>query len=177
MDDRRRLHTELLALLDELDVADQVTQCSGRGAATDRDRVRGRSPRRQLVVELLAGDLQFAPVVRRTAHEVQLGAEQLREQLVPRRVDRARARQDEVDLEAEHGAGGGRHPAVVGLAGSDGDERPGTGAQRLGTQELQLAGLVATGAEPRQVVALDPQPGPAGQARSPLERGRQRRQP
>ena len=177
VDDRRRPHVELPALLDELDVADQVAQCSGRRAATDRDRVRGRSGRGQLVVELLAGDLQLAPVVRRTAHEVQLGAEQLGEQLVPRRRGPG-ASPDSTRCTSRPSTA----PAAAVIRqwldwlGSDGDERPGTGAQRLGAQELELAGLVAAGAEPRQVVALDPQPGPARQARSPLERGRQRRQ-
>ena len=85
VDDRRRLHAERPALLDELDVGDQVAERAGRRAAADRDRVRGRTRRGQLVGELLAGDLQLAPVVRRTADVVQLGAEQLGEQLVPGR--------------------------------------------------------------------------------------------
>ena len=131
----------------------------------------------QLVGQLLAGDLQLTPVVRRAADEVQLGAEPLGQQQVAGRPQRPVARQHEVDLEAEHGAGGGRHPAVVGLRRADGDQRAGAAAQRLGAQELQLAGLVAAGAEPGQVVALDPQPGPARQPGPPLERGRQRGQP
>ena len=138
----------------------------------------GAAPGRgQLVGELLAGDLQLAPVVRRAADVVQLGAEQLGEQLVAGRPVRAVARQHEVHLQAEHGAGGRRHPAVVGLPGADRDERPGAGPQRLAAQELQLAGLVAAGAEPGEVVALDPQAGAAGQARPALQRRRQRRQP
>ena len=126
--------------------------------------------------ELLAGDLELAPVVRRAADVVELGAEQRRQQLVAGRPQRPVAGQHEVDLEAEHGAGGGRDPAVVGLLGADGDQGPGAQLERLAAEELQLARLVAAGAEPGQVVALDPQPGAARQPGTALERRRQRRQ-
>ena len=49
MDDRRRLHAERPALLDELDVGGQVAQRTGRRAAADRDRVRGGAAGGQLV--------------------------------------------------------------------------------------------------------------------------------
>ena len=127
----------------------------------------------QLVGQLLAGDLQLAPVVRRASDEVQLSPEPLGEQQVSGQPHRSIARQDEVDVETEHGPCCGSHPAVVRLRRADGDQAAGAAAQRLGAQELQLARLVPTGTEPRQVVTLDPQPSAARQPGAALERGRQ----
>ena len=79
---RRRAHAERPALLDELDVGDDVPERADGGAAADRDRVRRGALRLEVGGELLAGDLQLAPVARRAADVVQLGAEQLGEQLV-----------------------------------------------------------------------------------------------
>ncbi len=76
----------------------------------------------QLVGDLLAGDLQLAPVVLGAADEVELSTEQHVEQLIALGTRRAVAGQYEVHLHAEHGAGGGRHATVVGLGGPHGDE-------------------------------------------------------
>src|SRR5258708_25387670 len=45
---------------------------------------------------------------------------------------------------------------MVGLRCATGDQRVGTLGQRIGRQELELAGLVAAGKEAQQIVALDP---------------------
>ena len=131
---------------------------------------------RQLIGQLLAGDLQLTPVVRRASDEVQLSPEPLRKQQVSGQPQRSIPRQHEMDVEPEHGPRGGRHPAVVRLRRADGDQAAGAAAQRLGAQELQLASLVPTGTQPRQVVTLDPQPSAARQTGASLQRGRQRGQ-
>ena len=116
---------------------------------------------------------QLAPVAVVGTRVVQLGAEQRRQQLVAGRRVGPVARQHQMDLEPEHGAGGRGHPAVVRLRGADGHERAGAGRQRLAAQELELARLVAAHAEPGEVVALDPQPPSARQLGPPLQRCRQ----
>ena len=169
VDDCCRAHPHDPALLDELDVRGDVTERADRGAAADRDRVRRRTLRLEVGSELLAGDLQLAPMGGRASDEVQLGSEQLGEQLVARRPRRPRSGEHEVDLEAEHGARRRRHPAVVRLRGAHGHQRAGTAAERVAAQELQLAGLVPTGTKAGEVVALQPQTHTAGQPRPPLQ--------
>ena len=146
------------------------------GAPADGDRVRHGPVAGELGGELLAGDLELAPVVGRAADVVELGPEHRRQQLVAHRPQWLVAGHHEVDLEAEDGAGGSRDPAVVGLLGPDGDQRPGAELERLAAEELQFARLVAPGAEPGQVVALDPEPDAAGQPGAAFEGRRQGRQ-
>ena len=49
---------------------------------------------------------------------------------------------------------------MVGLRRAAGDQRVAALRQRIGGEELELAGLVAAGKEAEQVVALDPDLGP-----------------
>ena len=108
---------------------------------------------------------------------MQLRPEQGRQQLVADRGLGPLAGQHEVDLEPQHGTGGGRHAAVVGLRRADRHQRACTGGLCRAAQVLELARLVAAHSEPGQVVALHPQPRAAGQQRPALERRRQGRQP
>jgi hypothetical protein len=107
---------------------------------------------------------------------VRSGAEQRREELVADRSLRRRAAEHEVDGEAQPRAGRRGHAAVVRLAGTDGDQ----GVRALGhgqpAQVLELPGLVASHPETRQVVALDPEAGTAGQEWALLQRRGQRGQ-
>ncbi len=112
----------------------------------------------QLVGERLAGDLEFAPVALLRSGEVQMGAEERRQQLVAGGRLGAIARQHQVDLEPEHRAGGSRHPAVVRLRGTDGDQRARALGHRGAAEELELACLVPAHPEPGEVVALHPEP-------------------
>ena len=155
----------------------RVAGRADRGRPADRDRERSRAVVLQLLRQRLACDLQLAPRALTGAGEVQLRAEQRRQQLVADRNVGPIARQHEVHLQPEHGTGRRRHPAVVRLSGADRHERARSGGLRRAAQVLQLARLVAAHAEPGEVVALDPQPHATGQQRPTLERRRQRRQP
>ena len=172
---RRRVHdgggleANVGALVHQLDERCCVAERTRRGAPADRDRVRCRTVGGELISEGVGGDHQLTPVALGGAGVVQLGAEQDRQELVAGRALGTLARQHEMHLDAEHGAGGRRQPAVVRLGGADGHERACAGDDRLAAQELQLADLVATHAEAGQVVALDPQPLPAGQFGPALE--------
>ncbi len=174
--DRRRLDAGRGALFHQLDERRRVAERTGRGAPPDRNRVRRRAVGGERVGQGISGDHQLAPVALVGTGVVQLGAEQRRQELVARRSLGSVARQHEVHLDPEHGAGRRRQPAVVRLRGADGHERAGAGADRIAAQELQLADLVAAHAQAGQVVALDPQPLPARQLRPALERCRQQRQ-
>ncbi len=129
-----------------------------------------------------AGDLELTPVVSGRTGVVELGAEQLRQQLVARRRAGSGpvAGEHEVYLEPEHRAGGRRHPTMVGLCCPDGDECPRPGRDGCTAQEFEFACLVPAAAETGQVITLHPEAGTAGSSRhSPgeqragLERGRQ----
>ena len=150
-----------------------VPERTRRRTPADRDRVRPQPVGGERVGDRLAGDLEFAPVMVRRTGEVELRTEQGRQQLVPRRRSARRlvARQHQVDLDAEPGAGRRRHPAVVRLRRTDGDERLGVGGHRRAAQELELACLVAPAAEPGQIVTFHPQPGAARQASHRLRAG------
>ena len=67
---------------------------------------------------------------------------------------------------AELGRDGGGLAAVIGLDGALGDHRVGALGLGVGHQELELAGLVAAGAEAGAVVALDPELRAAQQLRA-----------
>ncbi len=108
--------------------------------------------------------------------EVQLSAEQGGQRGVALQPLRPIAGQDEMDLQSEPSTGGRGHPAVVRLRRTDGDERASAGRHSLGTQELQFARLVASGAEAGEVIALHPQARTAGKLRPAFERSRQRRE-
>ena len=66
--------------------------------------------------------------------------------------------------------------AVVRLRRAAGDQRVGAFGERIGHQELELAGLVAAGEEAEQVVALDPDLGAAAAGALRRERGAEARQ-
>ena len=70
----------------------------------------------------VGGDHQLAPVALVGTGVVQLGTEQRRQELVAGRTLGSLARQHEVHLDPEHGAGRRRQPAVVRLCGADGHE-------------------------------------------------------
>ena len=176
MHDRRRFDAGRGALFHQLDERGRVAERAGRGAAPDRDRVRRRAVVGERVGQSVSGNHQLAPMALVGAGVVQLGTEQRRQELVAGRSLGSVARQHEVNLDPEHGAGRRRQPAVVRLRGADGHERAGAGADRIAAQELQLADLVAAHAQTGQVVALDPQPLPACQPRPALERCGQQRQ-
>ncbi len=59
---------------------------------------------------------------------------------------------------------GGGLPGVVGLGRASGDHAVGSGGERLGQQEFELAGFVAAGGQPGLIVALDEQIGSAESA-------------
>ena len=143
-------------------------------AATDRDGEGPPPAGPQLLGQGVLRDLEGVPG--RHPGEVQLGAEEARQELVAGRLGRGVAAQHQVDGPAEASAGRRGHAAVVGLAGADRDQRVRAVRLRRAAQELQLPGLVPTHAEAGEVVALDPQPGAAGQHRSPLQRRGQRGQ-
>ncbi len=174
--DRPRHDAGGVALVEQLGVGGDVAEGADRRAPADRDRVGRQAVGGELGRQLLPGDLQLAPVVVGTTDEVQLGTEQRRQREVALESCRTIPREHEVDVETQPGTGGGGHPAVVRLRRADRDERPSARGNRLGTQELQLARLVAAGTEAGEVVALHPEAGTAGQLRSAFERRRQRRQ-
>ena len=62
----------------------------------------------------------------------------------------------EAALEALLDRRGERDAAVVGLRGAAGHQGVGALGQRVGDEELELAGLVAAGREPELVISLDP---------------------
>ena len=64
--------------------------------------------------------------------------------------------EQDVAVHAEARGEGGRLSRVVGLRGALGHDHVGALLDRLGHQELELAGLVAAGRKSRAVVALDP---------------------
>ena len=70
---------------------------------------------------------------------------------------------------------------MVRLNAAAGDERVGAGLQRVGSDELQLAHLVAAERKRQGIVALDQEPGAAAerpsQAAQLLDRGRMRASP
>ena len=73
------------------------------------------------------------------------------------------------------GAGGG-HPRPVGLHARPGDDAVASLGDRVGEDEVELSRLVAAEGEPRLVVPLDEEAGPAefgGEGRHLLERRRQ----
>ena len=88
---------------------------------------------------------------------MQVGTEQVRQQLVADQHVGLVAGQHQVGLDAQPGTGRGRHPAVVRLPCADGDQAVRTVGLRLTTEELEFAGLVPAHAEAGQVVALEPQ--------------------
>ena len=96
---------------------------------------------------------------------VRLGPEQRRQELVACRPLGCRAAEHEVDVQAEPRSGRRGHAAVVRLAGADGDQGVGTLGESHAAEMLELAGLVAAHPQARQVVALHPEPGTAGQQR------------
>ena len=76
---------------------------------------------------------------------------------------------------AEPGRGGRGLSGVIRLHGARCDEGVGTHLPRRGQEILELAGLVATAAESRAVVTLDPDAGSAeglAEPRQRLQRGR-----
>lgn len=79
-------------------------------------------------------------------------------------------------VEPETG-GGRRHLALaVRLHDAAGDQAVGAGGDRLVEHGIELAQLVAAAAEAGQVLALDPQRGPAEMAAEPTERLERRRE-
>jgi hypothetical protein len=90
-------------------------------------------------------------------------AEQPEQQVVARRVGAEAARdallEDQAALHPLAHRRRRRQPAVVRLHRTHGDERVRALRERVGDQELELAGLVAAGGEPEQVVAFDPELG------------------
>ena len=98
-----------------------------------------------------------------------MSPESIGQELVPLEHRRAIAGQYEMGLDAENGTGGGRHSTVVRLTGTHRDETCRTGRHGVTTEELQFAGLVATHAQAGQIVALDPQSGTVGKARTLLD--------
>ena len=93
-----------------------------------------------------------------------VGAEEAHQQVVALHllvVDAAHRPQDQVQLEAQAGAGGRHLPAVVGLHGGAGDDHLGALLQGVGQGELEHARLVAAEGQARQVVALDEDVGAA----------------
>ncbi len=172
--DRSRPQSGRLALALELDERrGEADRADGRAAA-DRDGEGPPPAGPQLLGQGVLRDLEGVPG--RHPGEVQLGAEEARQELVAGRLGRGVAAQHQVDGPAEASAGRRGHAAVVGLAGADRDQRVRAVGLRRAAEELQLPGLVATHAQAGEVVALDPQPGAAGQHRPPLQRRGQRGQ-
>ncbi len=174
MDDRPRVAAGVRALRHELRERRRETSRSDRRAAADGNGEGSPALRTQLRGQPVLRLFELTPVIR--AGMVRPRAEERREELVAGRSLRRRAAEHQVDVQAEPGARGRGHPAVVGLAGSDGDERVSALGHRRTAQVLELAGLVAAHPQPRQVVALDPQAGTPGQQRPPLQRRGQRGQ-
>ena len=123
---------------------------------------------------------------REALHAVQidhgdLGAHQpVEQQVALQRRPLLAVQQDQRHLEAELARRAGDLTAPVGLGVGAGDHRVGARRQNVGEQELELARLVAAEREPGQVVALDPDVGPAerrAEARAVLERRRQMGEP
>ena len=76
-----------------------------------------------------------------------------------------RAAQDEVDVEARPGAGGGRQPAVVRPAPARRHQRVGALGERRPDEELEVAQLVPAERQRQEVLALDPDLDPAAERR------------
>ncbi len=87
-----------------------------------------------------------------------------------------RSRQDEVDVEPRDRPGRGRQPAVVRPASAGRDEAIGVLGQRRPDEHLEVAQLVAAEGQRKEVLALDPELGPAAErGRQPWQRGERRR--
>ena len=131
----------------------------------------GRSPSaKSCSVDGLPLDLQLTPVALGGSGEVQLGTEQRRQQLVAGGGRGAVTGEHEVHLETESSTGSSGHPTVVRLRRADRDERLRAAGDGVTAEELELARLVATATETGEVVALDPQPRPAVEHRTRLQR-------
>jgi hypothetical protein len=157
---RRALPLELGERSREADGADG-------GAATDGDGEGPPPTGPQVVGQRVLRDLERIPG--RHAREVELGAEEARQELVAGRFGRGVAAEHQVDRPAQAGAGRRGHSAVVGLAGADRDQRVRAGRLRRAAEQLQLPGLVASHAQAGQVVTLHPEPGAPRQHRPPLQ--------
>ena len=148
----------------ELERAGNVAEHADRAGAADRDHVGMFASGTQGSHDL--GDHRSLvragchPGVVGGADEVNLGAKEMVEQQVALDLGRVRSRgQDEARAEPDHPARRCRHPGVVGLHATGRDEHRGAFAQRIGDEELQLAGLVPPAGEAGEVVALDEDPG------------------
>ena len=172
---RSRPAAHRLALLRQLGKGGDEGRRAGRGAAAHRYGIGAPAGRGEIGCQLVLGRFQLVPGT--GAGEVGSRSEQRRQQLVAARRGRRLAAEDEVDGQAEPGAGGGRHPTVVGLTRTHGHQRVGAGRQCRTAQQLELAGLVATHAQPGEIVPLDPQAGAAREPWTLLQRSGQGGQP
>jgi hypothetical protein len=96
---------------------------------------------------------------------VHLSAEHQRQELVPRRLLSELGcvtGQDKVNFHPQPNSRCGSHPTVIRLSCADGDQRLSTPGHGVATQELQLASLVATATQAREVVTFDPNRRPIG---------------
>ena len=151
----RQPHVEPLLL--HLLHAGDVAQAADRVRAAARDDVALAAVRGEFL-----GDLRHGGAHVRAArhHGDGLDAHQLEHEVVaagflPVAVGHALL-DHEAALQPFLDRGGERDAAMVGLRRAAGDQRVGALRQRVGRQELELAGLVAAGEQAQQVVALDP---------------------
>jgi len=150
------------------------------GAARDHVRVAtaGANPIGELVEPAVVADLPLERV------EVEGGAHHVAQERVSDMPLLAPLRRDPVVVqehasEAHSRSRGSRLAGLIGLHCSNRDEGVSTLLDGIGDDELELAGLVAAAGEAGEVVALDPDLGPAEVVREPAERvhrGRQARQ-
>jgi hypothetical protein len=102
------------------------------------------------------GDGGLGGVVVAGPGEVQFGTQEVVEQEVAgRRLWFGVTGHGQMAAEAQTVGRRGRHPGVVGLAPTPCDQEARTGGERLGAQELELAGLVSAQGQAGQVVPFD----------------------
>ena len=160
-------------LLGELQAGEHLADRPDDPRPADRDEIRAAARRAELGHDAVDDGGALGAVVGRGL--VDRRAEQLVESDARiGRVDR-RAGQDEVDGKARLRAGRRGQPGMVRPAPAGGHQRVGALGQRGPDEELEVAQLVATERERQEVLALDPDLGPAAERRGEARQRRQRR--
>ncbi len=166
--DGRRLDAGGRCLPGELDPGEDLAGGSLGTRAADRDQVRPLPRRPEIRDDSRDQCLAVGPCV--GLGNMDRRAQQRVESLVGARRVGPRTGQDDVHAKTGLRPCGGRQTTVVRPAAPGRDERVGAGGKGSSDEELEIPKLVATERERQEVLALDPDVGPATQ------RGREPRQ-
>ena len=167
--------THVVGLPQHLQRAAHVAQGPHRIGAAPRDHVGPAPLPLQLPAQRLCRRVHVLPPF----HKAHLRSEQMVQEdvaggLVVRGHIRHTALQEHHAIQSQPGGGRSGLPDMVGLHCALGDHAVGPLLQRFAHEEVQLAGLVPAGGQPRTVVALDPERG-SPQGRGEAGHGLQRR--